>query len=160
MLQGNLSIPSEQTDLAPSSEIGAPYSSLSNAINTIQADLYFESAAGYGKWRILCSGIFRRDLARNGAQSEMALKILEYVSTTSSTQKSAYRFRELSSGCFSKNNQKPLTKDSPFEIYRARLPGSVRLVVCCCSYASYVDDPDNSSSIILTSTMSLEEMYV
>jgi hypothetical protein len=37
--------------------------------------------------------------------------------------------RELSSGYFSEANQKPLTRDSPIEIYRARLPGSVRLVV-------------------------------
>ena len=37
--------------------------------------------------------------------------------------------RELSLGCFSETNQKRLTKDSPIEIYRARLPGSARLVV-------------------------------
>jgi hypothetical protein len=40
-----------------------------------------------------------------------------------------YFHRELSSGYFSETNQKLLTRDSPIEIYRARLPGSVRLVV-------------------------------
>jgi hypothetical protein len=40
--------------------------------------------------------------------------------------------RELSLGCFSETNQKRLTRDSPIEIYRARLPGSVRLVVSRC----------------------------
>jgi len=40
-----------------------------------------------------------------------------------------YLHRELSMGCFSEANQKRLTKDSPIEIYRARLPGNVRLVV-------------------------------
>ena len=37
--------------------------------------------------------------------------------------------RELSSGYFSEANQKRLTRDSPIDIYRARLPGSKRLVV-------------------------------
>jgi hypothetical protein len=79
VLQGNLSIPSEQTDLTTASETGAPQSSLAASINTIQADLYFESATGYGKWRILCAGLCLSDLARDGAQSELVLKRLEYV---------------------------------------------------------------------------------
>ena len=37
--------------------------------------------------------------------------------------------RELSFGNFSEANQKRLTKDSPVDIFRARLPGDLRLVV-------------------------------
>jgi len=130
VLQGNLSISDEQV-AAPSAVV--PSSPLANTADPIQADLYFESAAGYGKWRILCSGPCLRDLARDGAQSNPVLKRLEYVSIRfpeyMDTRDDVYFTRELSLGCFSKTNQKPLTKDSPIEIYRARLPGNVRLVV-------------------------------
>lgn len=37
--------------------------------------------------------------------------------------------RELSFGNFSETNQKRLTRDSPIDIFRARLPGDLRLVV-------------------------------
>jgi hypothetical protein len=145
VLQGNLSIPSEQTDL---SETGAPHSK--TTINTIQADLYFEPADGHGKWRLLCSGICLRDLARNEAPSEHVLKILEYAFMTSlwsSAEECLYTHRELSEGCFSEANQKRLTRESPIEIYRARLPGSVRLVVRCFLYVSCVNDPDTSIKV-------------
>jgi hypothetical protein len=135
VLQGNLSIPSEQTDPATALETVAPHSSLAGSINTIQADLYFESATGYGKWRLLCSGICLSNLARDGVQSEPVLRRLQYVPLTSLRNRPdecLSSYRELSSGCFSETNQKRLTKDSPIDIYRARLPGSVRLVVSCC----------------------------
>ena len=76
VLQGNLSISDEQVAIPSAME---PPPSLSNTADPIQADLYFESAAGYGKWRILCSGLCLRDLARDGAQSDPVLKRLEYV---------------------------------------------------------------------------------
>ena len=75
VLQGNLSISDEQ--VTASSAMG-----LSSSIATsdlTQADLYFESAANYGKWRILCSGLCLSSLARDGAQSDPVLKRLEYV---------------------------------------------------------------------------------
>jgi hypothetical protein len=109
VLQGNLSISDEQI-ATPSAVVSS--SPLVNTADPIQADLYFESADGYGKWRILCPGPCLRDLARDGAQSNPVLRRLE----------------ELSLGCFSETNQKRLTKDSPIEIYRARLPGNARLV--------------------------------
>jgi len=109
VLQGNLPITDEQ--VAIPSVIG-PAPSLANTADSIRADLYFESAAGYGKWRILCPGPFLRDLVRDGAQSRSVLKRLE----------------ELSLGCFSETNQLRLTSDSPIEIYQARLPGNLRLV--------------------------------
>jgi hypothetical protein len=75
------------------------------------------------------------------------------------TKKDAYFHRELSSGCFSETNQMRLTKDSPIEIYRARLPGSVRLVVSHCLGILSTGDADISASIILMSYMSLAKMY-
>jgi hypothetical protein len=56
--------------------------------------------------------------------------------------------RELSLGCFSETNQKRLTRDSPIEIYRAKLPGSIRLVVCRCLVNLDSGHPDVSTSII------------
>ncbi|KAI9510706.1 hypothetical protein F5148DRAFT_1177323 [Russula earlei] len=112
VLQGNLSISDEHANPITSSAMGPPPTSLVPAAEPIQADLYFESATGYGRWRILCSKLCLDKLARDGTQSDPVLKRLE----------------ELSLGCFSETNQKRLTKYSPIEIFRARLPGSVRLV--------------------------------
>ncbi len=68
-------------------------------------------------------------------------------------------YRELSLGCFSETNQKRLTRDGPIEIYRARLPGSVRLVVSCCFGNSDVGVPNVSISTILMLSTSLEKTY-
>jgi hypothetical protein len=59
--------------------MGPSSSSLTTTADMIQADLYFESAANHGKWRILCPGSCLSDLARDGAQSDPVLKRLEYV---------------------------------------------------------------------------------
>ncbi|KAH8984685.1 hypothetical protein EDB92DRAFT_1470073 [Lactarius akahatsu] len=79
----------------------------------IQVDLYFPSAAGFGEWRILYSRSFLRDMKRDGGALSKAVM---------------GRLRELSSGFFSETNQKRLTRDSPVDIFRARLPGGTRLV--------------------------------
>ena len=52
-----------------------------------------------------------------------------------------------------------LTKDSPIEIYRARLPGSVRLVVSRRLGILSTDNADVSASIILISYTSLAKTY-
>lgn len=52
-----------------------------------------------------------------------------------------------------------LTKDSPIEIYRARLPGSVRLVVSHRLGILSTDDADVSTSIISMSYTSLAKTY-
>jgi hypothetical protein len=75
------------------------------------------------------------------------------------TKEDAYFHRELSSGSFSETNQMRLTKDSPIEIYRARLPGSVRLVVSHRLRILSTDHADDSTSIILISYMSLAKTY-
>jgi hypothetical protein len=69
-----------------------------------------------------------------------------------------YFLRELSLGCFSETNQKRLTKDSPIEIYRARLPGSARLVVSHRFGIFVIEDLDVFTSIILMSSTSLAKM--
>src|SRR5260221_12874670 len=79
VLQGNLSVSDDNSNAAPSSSMEPSSSSLATTVDPIQADLYFESAAEYGKWRILCSGLCLNDLARDGAQSGAVLKRLEYV---------------------------------------------------------------------------------
>jgi hypothetical protein len=164
VLQGNLSISEEHANTATSLAMGPSSSSPATTVDPIQADLYFESAAEYGKWRILCSGQCLSGLARDGAQSEPVLKRLEYVPVTSlevwtDVKKNVYFHRELSIGCFSETNQKRLTRDSPLEIYRARLPGSVRLVVC-----RYIGNLMwvilMSTSITLMSSTSLAKTYV
>jgi hypothetical protein len=77
VLQGNLSISEEQ--VTASSAMGLSSSLISTTSDVIQADLYFESAANYGKWRVLCSGLCLSNLARDGAQSDTVLKRLEYA---------------------------------------------------------------------------------
>lgn len=67
--------------------------------------------------------------------------------------------RELSLGCFSETNQKRLTKDSPIEIYRARLPGSARLVVSHPFGICVIRSLDVFISITLISSTSLAKMY-
>lgn len=45
----------------------------------MQADLHFQSAPGYGQWRILCSRTFLSDVTRDNAQSNEVLGRLRYV---------------------------------------------------------------------------------
>src|SRR6266850_2718462 len=84
VLQGNLLISEEHANSATLSGMGPSSSSFPpTTADPIQADLYFESAASYGKWRILCSGQCLSGLARDGAQSDPVLRRLEYVPMTS-----------------------------------------------------------------------------
>jgi len=79
VLQGNLSISDENANEATTSATGPPSSSPTITADPIQADLYFESAAEYGEWRILCSRQFLSDLARDGARTNPVLRRIEYV---------------------------------------------------------------------------------
>jgi hypothetical protein len=51
----------------------------SSTRDLIQADLHFQSAAGYGQWRILCSRVFLNDMTRDKAQSDEVLGRLRCV---------------------------------------------------------------------------------
>ncbi|KAH9017008.1 hypothetical protein EDB85DRAFT_2017856 [Lactarius pseudohatsudake] len=101
-----------RVDAAMQLATGTTYSSSASGGELIQADLYFPSAAGFGEWRILYSRSFLSDMTGDSALSKAVMG----------------RLRELSSGCFSETNQKRLTRDSPIDIFRARLPGGTRLV--------------------------------
>jgi len=81
VLQGNLSISDEQVIASSAMRLSSSLTATTSDLT--QADLYFESAANYGKWRILCSGLCLSDLARDGAQSDPVLKRLEYVRVVS-----------------------------------------------------------------------------
>lgn len=59
-------------------ETGANHSSSSTG-DLIRADLHFQSAAGYGQWRILCSRAFLSEMTRDNAQSHEVLGRLRYV---------------------------------------------------------------------------------
>ncbi|KAI9453661.1 hypothetical protein BJY52DRAFT_1418183 [Lactarius psammicola] len=101
-----------QVDGATPPATRATHPSSTTGGDPIRADLYFPSAAGFGEWRILCSFAFLRDMTQDNALSKAVLG----------------RLRDLSLGCFSETNQRRLTKDSPIDVFRARLPGSKRLV--------------------------------
>ncbi|KAI9453663.1 P-loop containing nucleoside triphosphate hydrolase protein [Lactarius psammicola] len=101
-----------RVDAAPPPETGETHPSSTAGGDPLQADLYFPPVTGFGEWRILCSHAFLGDLTRDSALSKAVLG----------------RLRELSLGCFSETNQKRLTRDSPIDIFRARLPGGTRLV--------------------------------
>ena len=105
-----------------------PYLSLDAAL--INVDLRFESATGFGKWRLLCSHSCLRFLAQENEQSHLAQEKLRYALTAWLQSKVAnVMHRELSFGNFSGTNQERITRNSPVDIFRARLPGDIRLVV-------------------------------
>ena len=83
VLQGNLSISDENSNEATTSAVGTHPSLPAITADPIQPDLYFESADGYGKWRILCSRRFLSDVAQDGARTSPVLRRLEYVPITS-----------------------------------------------------------------------------
>ncbi|KAH8979762.1 P-loop containing nucleoside triphosphate hydrolase protein [Lactarius hatsudake] len=101
-----------RVDAVTSPQAEATLSSPIAGGDPLQADLYFPSVAGFGEWRILCSHGFLSDITRDNALSKAVLG----------------RLRELSLGCFSETNRKRLTRNSPIDIFRARLPGGERLV--------------------------------
>ena len=116
-----------------STPTGATHSSPITGEDSIQADLYFPSMTGFGDWRILCSHAFLSEITLDNAMSKGVLGRLQYVPVTSwsgeSRKVTSLFYRELSLGCFSHTNQRRLTRDSPIDIFRARLPGGTRLVV-------------------------------
>jgi hypothetical protein len=68
----------ERMDAGTLPETGANNPSSSTG-DLIQADLHFQSAAGYGQWRILCSRVFLNDMTRDKAQSDEVLGRLRCV---------------------------------------------------------------------------------
>jgi hypothetical protein len=61
------------------SAANATHSCPSTGTGQLTPDLYFESATGFGKWRLLCSSRCLRAVTRDREQSRLVLKKLEYV---------------------------------------------------------------------------------
>lgn len=103
----------------------------------MKAALYFDSAVGFGDWRLLLSTRATRDLreARRAdatlfkmivKKMKFVMRHLEYLKL----RKSDCFFRELSNGNFSDDNHKRLNgSPSGIAIYEAKVTGDQRLVV-------------------------------
>lgn len=103
----------------------------------MKAALYFDSAEGFGQWRILISGRADRNLRETRKKDtnlfRITLKKIRYR-FVSSYDLCCYLmrngYRELSNGHFSDDNQKRLTgANIPVPIYEAKMTRDSRLVV-------------------------------
>ncbi|KAH9855762.1 hypothetical protein C2E23DRAFT_548924 [Lenzites betulinus] len=86
-------------------------------VRPMKAALYFDSADGFGEWRVLISTRADRDLRQARNKSPGVFKI--YIK----------KIKELSRGQFSDDNQKRLTGlNVEIPIYEAKMTGDTRLV--------------------------------
>ncbi|KAI0369978.1 hypothetical protein BV20DRAFT_945276 [Pilatotrama ljubarskyi] len=98
---------------AAESEIPAAYP----LVQPMRAALYFDSADGFGEWRVLISARADRDLRQARNKSPKLFKII------------VKKIKELSCGHFSDDNQKRLTGlNVEIPIYEAKMTGDTRLV--------------------------------
>ncbi|KAL7285962.1 hypothetical protein ACG7TL_001077 [Trametes sanguinea] len=118
------SVPSTQTSLQASAEAPVPAdteegnsASVYPLVQPMRAALYFESADGFGEWRIFISTRADRDLRQARNKNAKLFKII------------IKKIKELSQGHFSDDNQKRLTGLSvEIPIYEAKMTGDARLV--------------------------------
>ncbi|KAI0641201.1 hypothetical protein C8Q79DRAFT_992409 [Trametes meyenii] len=86
-------------------------------VQPMKAALYFDSAVGFGEWRILISTRADRDLRQARNRSPDIFRII------------IKKIKELSKGHFSDDNQKRLTGlNVEIPIYEAKMTGDTRLV--------------------------------
>ncbi|KAI9068145.1 hypothetical protein FKP32DRAFT_1672451 [Trametes sanguinea] len=86
-------------------------------VQPMKAALYFESADGFGEWRILISTRADRDLRQARSKNPKLFKII------------VNKLKDLSQGHFSDDNQKRLTGlNVEIPIYEAKMTGDTRLV--------------------------------
>ncbi|KAH9931251.1 uncharacterized protein B0H18DRAFT_929734 [Fomitopsis serialis] len=85
-------------------------------VQPIKAALYFDSAEGFGQWRILISTNADTDLRKMRKKATALFKVI------------LKKIRELSWGHFSPDNQKQLTENAEIPIYEAKMTGDSRLV--------------------------------
>ncbi|KAI0770957.1 hypothetical protein BD413DRAFT_613484 [Trametes elegans] len=101
--------------IAAETEVGAP--AAYPLVQPMKAALYFDSADGFGEWRILISTRADRDLRQARNKSPKTFKII------------IKKIKELSRGHFSDDNQKRLTGlNVEIPIYEAKMTGDTRLV--------------------------------
>ena len=112
----------------------------------MKAALYFDTAEGFGDWHIIISTQADKDLRKahraDKRRFQIYLKKIKYIILSTSWNMGLIdRFRELSNGHFSGDNQKPLAGSSnDIPIFEAKMTSDSRLVVC-----------RHSSNITLTS---------
>ena len=108
---------------------------VTGALRDLKANLYFETAEGFGDWRIYLAGRAIDNLYKvkrsDGKMFDIVVHKLKYVWPCFVVDGSpSFSYRELSNGQFTLTNQKRLTNgDAPVDIYRAWLPGDLRIVV-------------------------------
>ena len=118
-------------------------------VQPMKAALYFDSAEGFGEWRILISTRADQNLRqarrRDAKLFQIFVKKIKCVPLLSSGYRCSSQWgfawrvltgrvgRELSNGHFSDDNQKRLTGlDVEIPIYEAKMTGDTRLVVSIC----------------------------
>ncbi|KAI1785420.1 hypothetical protein LXA43DRAFT_132940 [Ganoderma leucocontextum] len=117
-----VTIPSQRTDSATSAVSPiVPLPSASQGafplVQPMKAALYFDSAKGFGEWRILISTRADRDLRQARRRDAKLFQIF------------VKKIKELSNGQFSEDNQKRLTGlDVEIPIYEAKMTSDTRLV--------------------------------
>jgi hypothetical protein len=88
-------------------------------VQPMKAALYFDSADGFGEWRVLMSSRAEHDL--RDARKRQPERFDIYMK----------KIKELSHGQFSADNQKRLTgPGTEVPIFEAKMTGDSRLVVC------------------------------
>jgi hypothetical protein len=88
-------------------------------VQPMKAALYFDSADGFGEWRVLMSSRAEHDL--RDARKRQPERFDIYMK----------KIKELSHGQFSSDNQKRLTgPGTEVPIFEAKMTGDSRLVVC------------------------------
>jgi hypothetical protein len=105
---------------------------------TLKADLTYVGPDGFGEWQIFTTARARVEIedmkATDGRSFDGMLKKLWYAPNIKiCVILNVSSCSELSHGRFSPVNHKPLTNKSSVDIYRARLPGDLRIVVCASS---------------------------
>jgi hypothetical protein len=114
-------------------------------VRPMKAALYFDSADGFGEWRILLSTQATKDLraARRGDAKHFSIIVKKMKLVTllgDGLRKLTTIIRELSNGHFSDDNQKRLNSPSiHVPIYEAKMTSDQRLVVSCSACLRILD---------------------
>jgi hypothetical protein len=96
-------------------------------VQPMKAALYFDSAEGFGEWRILMSTKAEKSLREARRHDANVFKII------------IKKIKELSNGHFSDDNQKRLTGPSTeIPVFEAKMTRDTRLVVCIPVCAPYM----------------------
>ncbi|PIL29959.1 hypothetical protein GSI_07870 [Ganoderma sinense ZZ0214-1] len=108
---------SVSSDSPPVVPLSAPSQGAFPLVQPMKAALYFDSAKGFGQWRVLISTRADQDLRQARRRDAKLFQIF------------VKKIKELSNGHFSDDNQKRLTgTDVAIPVYEAKMTGDTRLV--------------------------------